>query len=95
MPVFHTSESDTNTTRMSRALRTLQCALGNLCEGELASEDFERFEREAHALFKEAECEVLGEQLESLDVDLAYVSIDARRHHRSRRRRPRSLASLS
>ena len=82
MPVFHTAESDTNTPRMSRALRALQCALGNLCEGKLAGEDFERFEREAHALFKEAECEVLGGQLESLDVDLPYVSIDGRRHYR-------------
>jgi hypothetical protein len=94
MPVFHTTESDTNTTRMSRALRTLQCALGNLCEGELASEDFERFEREAHALFKEAECEVLGGQLESLDVDLAYVSIDARRHHRLFRSRQTYMSAV-
>jgi hypothetical protein len=82
MPVNHSRESDTNTKRASRALRTLQAELSKLCEGELASADFECFEREVHALFSEAECEVLGGQLESLDVDLPYVIIDGRRHHR-------------
>jgi len=82
MPVNHSRESDANTTRASRALQSLQVALSKLCEGGLASADFECFEREVHALFKEAECEVLGEQLESLDVDLPYVTIDGRRHCR-------------
>ena len=85
MPVFHTRECDTNTTRASRALRTLQAQLSKLCEGGLAGADFECFERGVHALFNEAERAVLGEQLESLDVDLPYVSIDGRRHHRALR----------
>lgn len=42
---------------------------------------------EAHALFKEAECEVPGEKLESLNVDLLYLSIDGRSHHRLLRSR--------
>ena len=82
MPVFHSCESVSNPTRASRALQSLHTAMSKLCEGGLANEDFERFERELHGLFNEAECEVLGEQLESLDVDLPYVSIDGRRHHR-------------
>ena len=82
MPVFHTRECETNTTRASRALRALQAELRKLCEGALASADFECFEREVHALFAQAEREVLGEQLESLDVDLPYVTIDGRRHCR-------------
>ena len=63
MPVFHTRKSKTNTTRASRALRALQVELSKLCEGKLASANFECFEREVHALFTAAECEVLGAQL--------------------------------
>ena len=42
----------------------------------LGSEDFEAMERELHALFAEAEREVVGETLERLDVDLPYVEME-------------------
>ena len=48
----------------------------------LVGEDFERVERELHEGFVEAEREVLGELLESLDVDVPSVEIGERRLHR-------------
>lgn len=48
--------------------------------GNDAGEDVERFERNVHALFAEAEREVLAEELESLDVPS--VVIEGRVHHR-------------
>ena len=48
----------------------------------LVGEDFERVERELHERFVEAEREVLGELLESLDVDVASVGLGERRLHR-------------
>ena len=45
-------------------------------------EDFEALERELRALFAEAECEVVGETLERLDVDLPYVEMEGRRYRR-------------
>ena len=48
----------------------------------MSGEDFESYEREVHALFVEAECEVLAADLESLDVDLPYVTIAGCRHNR-------------
>ena len=63
-------------------MQRLDTALQGLSERGLAGEDFECFEREVHALFVEAEREVLAGELESLDVDLPYVTIEGRRHHR-------------
>ncbi len=57
------------------ALSRLQGALEKLCARPGVLEDFECFEREAHALFTQAEREVLGEQLERLDVDVPTVVI--------------------
>ena len=64
-------------------------ALGRLCEHvdtfctrRLVGEDFERVERELHERFVEAEREVLGQLLESLDVDVASVELGERRLHR-------------
>ena len=64
-------------------------ALERLCEHvntvrtrPLVGEDFERVERELHERFVEAEREVLGELLESLDVDVASVGLGERRLHR-------------
>ena len=65
-------------------------AIERLCEHvdafrtrPLAGEDFERVERELHERFVEAERpEVLGQLLESLDVDVASVEIGGRRCHR-------------
>ena len=82
MPVFHARASHASTCSVSRSLERLETALRKLSERVPAGEDFERFEREVHALFVEAECEVLAGELEGLDVDLPYVTIAGRRHHR-------------
>lgn len=82
MPVFHTRARHATTDSMKPSLQRLQAALNKLIEREMAQEDFEDFEREVHALFVEAEGDVLGAGLEGLDVDLPYVIIEGRRHHR-------------
>jgi hypothetical protein len=60
----------------------LEAALEALDEREVASAGFESFEREVHALFTQAEREVLAEGLEGLDVDVPSVVIDGRKHTR-------------
>lgn len=60
----------------------------------MAQEDFEDFEREVHALFVEAERDVLAAGLEGLDVDLPYVIIEGRRHHRVLRSRETYLSAV-
>lgn len=82
MPVFHTLASKSNAPTAAAALTRLQGALEKLCAKSGGLRDFERFEREAHAVFVEVEREVLAEELERLDVDLPYVLIDGRVHHR-------------
>ena len=81
MRVFHARARHV-TSHPGRSLERLETALRRLSERALAREDFERFEREVHALFVEAEREVLAGELEGLDVDLPYVIIEGRRHHR-------------
>ena len=66
----------------SQAMRRLEDGLRRLSEEGLAREDFERFEREVHALFNEAEREVLGHELEALDIELPYVILEGRRYRR-------------
>lgn len=81
MPVFHISQHQTTTTCL--ALQRLQESLHALRAGnDAGGEDFERFERDVHALFVEAEREVLAEELERLDVDVPSVVIEGRVHHR-------------
>ena len=80
MPVFHTHQSGTVGARSTVA--HLQASLTTLHAHHEAGEDFERFEREVHTLFVEAEREVLGEELERLDVDLPSVVIGGHVHHR-------------
>jgi hypothetical protein len=84
MPVFHVRATTTNPTENlgAGALLRLQGGLEELSMRQEASGDFEAFEREVCALFAEAECEVLGEALERLDVDVPYVVIEGRKHHR-------------
>ena len=68
----------------STSLRTsssTRSGLATLFEYEMADGGFEHFEREVHALFKQAEREVLCEGLEQFDVNVPYVSIDGRRHN--------------
>ena len=83
MPVFHVPSVCANAN--ARAVDALE----RLCEHidtfrtrPLVGDDFERVERELHEWFVEAEREVLGELLESLDVDVPSVVIGERRLHR-------------
>jgi len=82
MRVFHERARHATTDPIRQDLQRLDAALNKLSERVPAGEDFECFEREAHALFVEAEREVLAGALEELDVDLPYVVIAGRRHHR-------------
>ena len=78
MPVFHSSARRASATTTPAALRRLAQALNTLSQGE----GFEALEREVHALFVQAEREVLAGELERLDVDIPSVVIDGRRHGR-------------
>ena len=80
MPVFHTHQRDTTGARS--VVARLQASLTTLRAHHDPGEDFERFEREVHTLFVDAEREVLGEALERLDVDLPSVVIGGHVHHR-------------
>ena len=82
MPVFHAPARHATNGSVRQSLQRLGAALCKLSERGLSGEDFECFEREVHALFVEAEREVLATELESLDVDLPYVTIAGRRHNR-------------
>lgn len=78
MPVFHRRAARTSAASMHPSLQRLQAGFGELSE----QEGFEDFERKLHALFVQAERELLGEALAHLDVDLPFVCIDGRRHRR-------------
>lgn len=80
MPVFHSTRKETTT--LPPALQRLEQSLAKLRCGPEAREDFGQFEREVLALFNTAEREVLGEELERLDIDLPRVEIDGVVHHR-------------
>ena len=80
MPVFHSSTRRASGAAMAKALKRLAQALST--HSARGHEGFERFEREVHALFVQAEREVLAEELERLDVDVPYVVLDGRRHSR-------------
>ena len=83
MRVFHApSRRASGNERGARALERLCERVGAFRTRSLVGEDFEDVERELHAQFVETEREVLGELLESLDVDVPDVEIDERRYHR-------------
>jgi len=83
MPVFHADSLEaSHNERGARALERLSEQVNAFRARIVTGEDFERVERDLHALFVEAEREVLGETLERLDVDLPFVEIDTRRYHR-------------
>ena len=83
MPVFHARSRRASTTATTPpSLQRLEAALGAQCERGPGADGFESFEREVHALFVQAEREVLAEGLERLDVDVPYVVIDGRKHSR-------------
>jgi len=67
--------------RAARALERLGEQFAALL-ARTSTADFEDFERDIHALFVEAEREVLAEELERLDVTLPYVLIEGRRYRR-------------
>ena len=76
MPVFHAPTRHTSGETLGESLQRLQAALVMLSEGERVEGGFEDFERELHALFTQAEREVLAEELGRFDVDVPYVVID-------------------
>jgi len=82
MPVFHADPVHASSGRAKRALERLRERLDALCERPPGDSSFEALERDIHALFVEAEREVLAEALERLDVSLPFALIDGRRHHR-------------
>ena len=83
MSVFHVPSVCANTNaRGVDALGRLCEHVDAFCTRRLVGEDFERVERELHERFVEAEREVLGQLLESLDVDVPSVELGERRLHR-------------
>jgi hypothetical protein len=82
MEVFHVPTSRTSVAPRSEILERLGTELSKLCSRLNDKEGFEGFEREVHEAFVRAEREVLAEGLERFDVDVPYVHIDGRRHHR-------------
>ncbi|MFH0342671.1 MAG: hypothetical protein ACHBNF_11200, partial [Chromatiales bacterium] len=61
--------------RLHKAVAELRARRG-------AEENFEGFEQELHAVFMDAECEILAEELERLDVNQPQLLIDGHLHHR-------------
>lgn len=83
MPVFHAHTRRATTTPDAHpSLQRLGAALDTLFDCVPGTEGFESFEREVHALFVQAEREVLAEGLERLDVDVPWVVIGGRKHSR-------------
>ena len=60
----------------------LQAFLAERRQARKPVADLERFEEELHALFAEAECEALGEELARFDVDVPVVTIEGTLHRR-------------
>jgi len=81
MRVFHTAKADATTT--DATIERLQAAVVKLRAGCGAQESFESFENELHALFMQAEREVLAEELARLDVNRPQLMIDGQLHHRA------------
>ena len=83
MSVFHVPSVCANANaRGADALGRLCEHVDTFCTHPLVGEDFERVERELHERFVETEREVLGQLLESLDVDVPSVELGERRLHR-------------
>ena len=83
MSVFHApAHCASHSERGDQALARLVEQVNALRARPLSGEDFEAMERELHALFAEAEREVVGETLERLDVDLPYVEMEGQRYRR-------------
>jgi hypothetical protein len=82
MRVFHPRAARTSVQSIHPSLQRLHAAFCELVQHAPEQEGFEDFERKLHALFVQAERELLGEGLERLDVDVPWLLIDGRRHRR-------------
>lgn len=82
MQVLHSSKSEFTPADTSAALARLQQRVTEFLEGAAWGTDFECFERELHAAFSEAECEVTADGLQSRDINLPHVLIDGVVHYR-------------
>jgi len=80
--VFHARERRASADPFAEIVQRLHAALTECCVQEVGGEGFEAREREIHALFVEAEREVLAEGLERLDVDVPHIMVDGRKHVR-------------
>ena len=80
MQVFHTTRNDA--TAKNAAIERLHKAVAELRARRGAEENFKGFEQELHAVFMDAECEILAEELERLDVNQPQLLIDGHLHHR-------------
>ena len=78
MAVFHSTAAQT--IAPIAALERLEAAISQV-RGQHEG-NFERLERELHALFVTAERELLGEELERLDIDVPSVLVEGEVHHR-------------
>ena len=66
MPVFHSSRKET--TPLPALQRLEQSLIELRTGGPKPADDFAQFECELHALFSQAEREILGEELARLDL---------------------------
>lgn len=82
MQVSHSCESEFTPANGPAALDRLLRRVSELLEDQALQADFEHFEREVHAAFCEAEREVVADGLQRQDIDLPYVLIDGKVHHR-------------
>lgn len=80
MQVFHTTKNDA--TARNAVIERLHKAVVELRARGGAEENFEGFERELHAVFMDAECESIAEELERLDVNQPQLLIEGQKHHR-------------
>lgn len=80
MRVFHTTQSEAMAT--DDALARLAAGLAGLRAMAPGALRFEEVETQLHALFVAAERDVLGAELERLDVDVPKWVLDGRVHHR-------------
>jgi hypothetical protein len=79
MAASHTVTGDATS---ESALARLQAFLAGRRRTREPTEDFERFERELHAMFAAAEREALAEELAKFDVDVPVVEVEGVAHRR-------------
>jgi hypothetical protein len=80
MQVLHTTQNDARA--VNAVIERLHKAVAELRTRGGTEENFEGFEAELHAVLMDAECEILAEELQRLDVNRAQLLIDGQLHHR-------------